>query len=76
MQGGSIQKTVVPTPYSPAQQADIDRSQVTSGLLVILIPIVIVCAIMGDRTHKAKVLQQRIHRLNRIWQLDSSKKLS
>jgi hypothetical protein len=76
MQGGSIQKTVIPTQYSPAQQADIARSQVISISLIILLPVVMLCAIVGYRKRKTLVLQRRIQHLNRIWQLDSSQNLS
>jgi hypothetical protein len=77
MQGGLyLQRTITSTPYHPIQQATATRSQVISGLLVILIPVVVVCAIASYRKHKAVVLQRRIQRLNWLWQLDSSKSLS
>lgn len=72
----STYKTISTTPYNSIQQANIAQAQAISGLLVILLPAVMVCAIVGHRKRKGIVLQQQIQRLNQIWQLDSSKKLS
>ena len=77
MQGSlSIQKAVISTPYNPTQQASVARSNAICQLLVILLPVVVLCAIVGHRKYQAMVLRWQIQRLNRIWQLDSSKKLS
>lgn len=72
----NIQKTIAITPHNLTQPTDIVRSQTISGLLVILLPIVMVSAIVGYRKHQATVMQQHIHRLNQIWQLDSTEQLS
>jgi hypothetical protein len=84
MQSGlSIYKTVPSTQHNPTQQADIAATNAIIGSLAndfvalsaIALPVVVLCAIAAYRKHKARVLQQRIHRLNQIWQLDSSKNL-
>lgn len=68
-------RIISPMPYNPVQQTNMTRSQASIGLLAILLPVVVVCAIMGYQQHQAWVLQQRIQRLNRIWRLNSSKNL-
>lgn len=71
----SYQRTITSTQQNSTQQAEVGRSQAISSLLVILVPIVIVCAIVSYRKYKATVMQQRIQCLNQLWQLDSSKRL-
>ncbi|MDX2230241.1 MAG: hypothetical protein NW220_11430 [Leptolyngbyaceae cyanobacterium bins.349] len=68
-----IYKTVPSTPNLTYQQTVEARSQIISGLLVILVPLVVVGAIVSYRKHRAMVMRHRIHRLNRLWQLNSSK---
>lgn len=68
-------KTVPSPPHSTYQQAVEARSQIISGVLVILLPVVVVCAIVTYRKHKAVIMQRRIQHLNQLWQLDSSKSL-
>ena len=76
MQSAFYSQRTVPSPqYSPTQQADIARLNAINGLLVITLTLIVVGAIVGYRAHKATVLQRRVQRLNRIWQLDSSKNL-
>ena len=58
------------------QQADVAQSNTISGLLVILLPVLVICAIVAYRKQRVRVLQQRIQRLDHLWQLDSSKNLS
>lgn len=77
MQGNtSNYKTVTSTQYNSTQPTDIARSTAISGFFVILLPVVVIGAIVGYRKCKAMVLQQRINRLNRLWQIDSSQKLN
>jgi hypothetical protein len=47
--------------------------------LAIALPAAVIVAIVGYRKYEAKIMRQRlerIQRLNRIWQLDSGKSLS
>ncbi len=74
--GLSTQKTVTVTQHKPIQHTDVAPINAISVLLVLLLPVVVIGAIAGYRKRKATVLQQRIQRLNRLWQLDSSKNLS
>jgi hypothetical protein len=77
MQGGlHLQRTIPSTQRNAVQQNDVALSNNISGLLVIALPIVVICTIVAYRKRKAIVLQRRIDRLHRIWQLDTSKKLS
>lgn len=77
MQSGlRTQKTITTTAHSHAQQADIARSDAISGLLVILIPVFVYCTIVGYRKYRTTLVQRHIQHLNRLWELDSSKKLS
>lgn len=76
MQGGSrIQKTVISTQHNPAQPTDITPTNAPLGSLTIALSVGVVCAIVGYRKHRATVLRRQIECLNRIWQLDSRKKL-
>ena len=74
--GLSTQKTVTTTQYNPTQQADVARSNAINGLIAIALPLVVIGAILAYQKHKSTVLQRRIQRLNRLWQLDTSKNLS
>jgi len=74
--GIQIQRTIPSAQYKPAQQVDVTQSNTISGLVILLLPFVVTCVIMGYRKHKAMVRQQRIQHLNQLWQLGSSKKLS
>ena len=77
MQVGLIpQKTITSTQHHSMQQVNVAQSNTISGLLVVLFPVVVVCAIVTYRKQRARTLRQRIQRLNRLWQLDSSKNLS
>ncbi|HEY9729824.1 MAG TPA: hypothetical protein V6D50_25525 [Chroococcales cyanobacterium] len=77
MQGGlHTQRTVTSTQYNPTQQTDVLLSNPISGLVVILLPVVVVCAIAGHRKYRTTVVRQQIKFLNRLWQLDSNKNLS
>lgn len=64
------------TPPTPTPPADVALSNTISGLLVIVLPAVVVCTILVHRKCREMILQRRIQRLNRLWQLDSSRKLS
>ena len=66
-------RTVPSTPYLVDQHMAEARSQIISGLFVILVPLIVVGAIVGYRKYKARMTQQQIQHLNRLWQLDSSK---
>ena len=78
MQTGShISITVTPTQYNPTRSTDVALSNAISGILIIFFPTVVICAIVVyRRKHRATVRQRRIQHLHRLWQLDSSKKLS
>jgi hypothetical protein len=77
MQGNSSTlKTVSSTHHNVAQQTHLAPINTISGLLAIALPVVVVCAIVGYRRHRARVIQWQIQRLNRLWQLDCSEKLS
>lgn len=77
MQSGSYRQHTIPAvPHYSTQQTAIDRANTISGLVVIILPVVVVCAILGCRKRRAIVLRQRIQHLNRLWHLDSSKNLS
>lgn len=77
MQGGlHIQRTVTSTQYNPTQQTDVVLSNTIGGLLLILLPVVVICAIAVHRKYRTTVVQRQIKLLNRLWQLDSNKNLS
>lgn len=77
MQSGlSTYKTVTSTQHNSAHQADIARSNAIISSLTIALAVVVIGAIVTYRKHKATVLQRRMQRLNRLWQLDTSKNLS
>jgi hypothetical protein len=69
-------KIVTSTQPDSTPQPDLVLTNVVSGSLAIALPVVLICAIVGYQKHKAAVLRRRIQRLNRLWQLDSSEKLS
>jgi hypothetical protein len=71
-----IQESATSTTHPSTQQADIAHSNIVSGLLAILFPIVALGAIAICRKHQARLMRQRIQRLNQIWQLNSSETLS
>ncbi len=64
------------TQHHPTPPADVAATNAVIGVVAIALPIVLFCAIVAHRKHKATVMQQRIQRLNRLWQLDSSETLS
>ena len=72
---GSL-KTNTSTQPNPTLQPDFALSNTISGSLTIILPAIVICAIMGRRKYRTTILQRRIQRLNRLWQLDSNKKLS
>jgi MFS-type transporter involved in bile tolerance (Atg22 family) len=77
MQAGLYsQKTVTTTQHNPTQHTDVAPINVISVSLTITLLVIVLGAIVAYRKHKARVLQQRIHRLNRLWKLDASKKLT
>lgn len=69
-------KTDMSTQSDPTLQTDFVLINTTSGSLVIVIPLVMICAIVGYRKCRTAILRQRIQRLNRFWKLNSSRKLS
>ncbi|KAM3098067.1 hypothetical protein ACKFKG_06490 [Phormidesmis sp. 146-35] len=78
MQGSlSTYKIIVPsTQHHSVQPTNVAAVNVVLGSLAIAFPIVVGCAIVSYRTHRAMVVRRQIQRLNRIWQLDSSNNLS
>lgn len=72
----STLKTGTFTQPSSTAQTDAALFNVIGGSLTIALPLVLSCAIVGYRKYQAVILQQQIQRLNRLWQLDSSKNLS
>lgn len=72
----STLKTGTSTKPNSTSQTDAALFNVMGGLLAIALPLILVCAIVGYRKYRAKILRQRVQRLNRQWQLGSSKELS
>ncbi|NJO40764.1 MAG: hypothetical protein HC769_02555 [Cyanobacteria bacterium CRU_2_1] len=68
--------TSTSTPPNPTPQTDVARSNTIISSLAIVLPVVVVCAIVGYRKYRATILRRRIQRLNQLWQLESSQKLS
>lgn len=68
-----IQRTAS-APHHPIQPANLVPSIAMSGLLIML-PVVVVSAVVSYRKYRSTVLQRRIQRLNRLWQLDTHRKL-
>ena len=74
--GSNSQQTVVSTQSSLAQATHFSETNVLISSLAIALPIVVVCAVLRQRNHRATVMRQRIKLLNRLWQLNSNPKLS
>jgi hypothetical protein len=72
----SPSKTGTSIQASPAPQPDFALINAIGGSFAIAFPAVVVCVIIGCRKYRATILQRRVHRLNRIWQLGPSKNLS
>lgn len=64
--------TVSQNIVTPKEQ--INQSAGLSGLVAILFPLAIIGTIAGCKKYKATLKQRRIDRLNRIWQLEASRK--
>ncbi|NJO80545.1 MAG: hypothetical protein HC827_19930 [Cyanobacteria bacterium RM1_2_2] len=71
-----VLKPVISTQPSPTPQPNLAQPNIIGISLMLILPAVMVLAVVGYRKQRARVLQQQIKLLNRIWQLDSSKKLS
>jgi Alphavirus glycoprotein J len=69
-------KVVTSTQVNSVLRPDFAQSNVIDGLTAIALLAMIVGAIVGCRKHQDATRRRRIHYLNRLWQLDSSKKLS
>ena len=72
----SLHKTSTSTQPHPTQPSDVAATNALIGSLAIALPVVVICAIAAYRKHQSTLMQRRVQRLNRIWQLDSSKNLS
>jgi len=76
MRGNSgIQTTITSTQHSPTQPTNSALTNTLLGSLTIAFPAVIICAIVGYRKYRTTALRRRIQCLNRLWKIDSSKKL-
>ena len=73
--GLSTQKTAAIVQCKPMQHTDFAPINAISVLLTIALPVVVIGAIVAYQKHRTTILQQHIQRLNRVWQLDSSKNL-
>jgi hypothetical protein len=71
----SSHRTITSTQHNLTQNADTTQANTINAVLVLLFPVVIICTIASYRKYRAIVMQRQIQRLNRLWQLDSSKKL-
>jgi hypothetical protein len=77
MSSGSYRyKTITSTQHNLAQKTDIARVNAVSELLLLLFPVMIICAIAGYRRYRSLTLQRQINVLNRLLQLDCDKNLS
>ncbi len=72
----SIHKTSTSTQHTLVQPTDVAATNALIGSLAIALPIAVLCAIVGRRKYQSTLMQRRVQRLNRIWELDSSKNLS
>lgn len=70
----SALKTVAPSQYTLAPQPVVSGNTICISLMIAFS--VVFCAIAAYQKHRATVRQQQINLLNRLWQLDSSRKLS
>jgi hypothetical protein len=57
-------------------QPDVAPSNTILNSLAIALPLIAICAIVGYRKYRARVMQWRIQHLNHLWHLDCNEKLS
>lgn len=77
MQGGACTfKPVTSMQHNSTQHTNVALIDIFSVMMAIAFPAVAIVAVVSYRKQRAKVLRQRIQRLNRLWQLDSKPKLS
>ena len=74
--GFSTQRTFTTTQHSSIQHTDVVSINAINVSLAIALHVVVISAIVSYRKHRITVLRRRIQHLNRIWQLDTSKKPS
>lgn len=68
------QKSIATTPAGSSAQADMNHTLMTS--LIIVLPLLLVLGVVGHRKFRTVRRQQRIKRLERIWQLSHKEKKS
>lgn len=68
------QKSIATTPTGSSAQADTNHTVMAS--LIIVLPLLVVFAVLGHRKYRTVRRQQRIKRLEKIWQLSHEEKKS
>jgi len=71
----NISITLQSIPQGSTQSTDSASTDLFTSWMAIAFPIFVVIAIVIYRKHQTRIRRQRIQRLKRIWQLDSSKTL-
>lgn len=69
----NIQTKNVSTHPNSERPVNFTTSEMLVNALAIAFPIVVIGEIVVYRKRQVKVMQQRIQRLNQLWQLDPSK---
>jgi hypothetical protein len=73
MQSGlRLHSTIGMPPQSTVQSTNYNVMDGMNVVVAIALPFVVAGTIMSHRKHKARLMQRRIQRLNRLWQLSSS----
>ena len=72
MQPFYIAQVSSPTPIQSANQAK--QTECLFGSFVMVLPVLLVIGFLAHRKHRSFKIQQQIEWLERIWQLDSSKR--
>jgi hypothetical protein len=73
MQNGlRIHSTLGQTPHPTLQATNHGVMDGISVAVALSLPFIVAGAMMGHRKHKARLMQRRIQRLNRLWQLSSN----
>lgn len=72
----STHRADISTQLNSTQATNITPVNALISSLMIAIPVVVITAVARYRKYRVMVIQKRIQRLNRLWQLDISKNLS
>ncbi|NJL39576.1 MAG: hypothetical protein HC899_24625 [Leptolyngbyaceae cyanobacterium SM1_4_3] len=75
MRGNPVQRTGTSVQENPTSQTNVGAIDPVGAAVMITFPVLVICAIVGYRKYRTTVLQRRIKRLNRVWQIDSCQKL-